>query len=145
MVNSESAASKYLHEVKRGLICPHDSKVLLQQRLEKSIFAFLDDHPEADGEALYLEFGTPEKAAAQLLEDCPEDKLRSEQKKRSQSRFFILGVAVLVVTLSIALSVFWCVKGRYAEVTTTIFITQSKQPDDQSGIGEFTVTHDRKD
>lgn len=96
---------RYLRRVRKCLPCARGQKGRLLSELRADLEAFLEAHPEADAQALELEFGSPRRIATGCLETMEAAELLCQLRFRRGIRGLAYICAALVLTSSIGVTV----------------------------------------
>jgi hypothetical protein len=97
-----SIQKQYYHELKKQLPCSAAQKKLYLAELDRSVTAFVQQHPNAALSDLYTAFGDPHTIADSFLEQADA---QSYQRQLSLTRKIAGGVLSIVAVLAIALGV----------------------------------------
>ena len=99
MKRQNTAARRYLREVRRGLPCSRKRKRAFLETVGRDIEEYLRETPEADYQALVRRFGSPIQIAEDYLEET--DTLEPIRGLRLRRRIYsaVFAAAVLAVTV----------------------------------------------
>lgn len=96
----------YLNAVRRGLEdAPPEDRERLMRRLTEAVSAFLEENPEALEADIVRAFGSPEKCAAELLEECDPVQVAAVRKKR-RMKFYAVIAALVILAVIVLLVLF---------------------------------------
>lgn len=97
MKASDAALRRYFHNIRSWLPCSCKQKRLILAQVKENIFAFREDHPEADMEAIEAQFGSPRQIAAGYVDDMDTPDLLTALRLRK--RIFLAVVAGLLAAM----------------------------------------------
>ena len=100
---SNEAAKAYLNDVAKELSSLPGYKKDLLQKLREEIENYLEEHPEADREALIAEFGSAEEISELWLGSAPAQTVK---RGLSQKKKILLAVLAGIVVIAIILTVY---------------------------------------
>lgn len=97
-------AKKYLRRVNTWLPCTGRLKKQIKEEILTALNRFLEDHPDADYQAIVAQFGTPQQIAASYVDemDTPE-LLHNLLIKQRIVRTVTCGVAAIALIWMIAI------------------------------------------
>lgn len=92
----QSAASRYLKQVRKRLVCSCRQKKEFLTQLEDELFLFSGETEDADWNALVTQFGTPENTADEFMTSLEPEALWKYQRRKTH-----LMIAVVCVTAAL--------------------------------------------
>lgn len=92
-----AALWRYFQSIRSWLPCGYKQKQEILTQVKESIFAFLDDHPDADMTAIEKQFGSPRQIAAAYVDDMDTPALLNALRQRK--RIFLAIIAGLIVAM----------------------------------------------
>ena len=84
MAKQTKQTREYLKQVRRALPCPAALKKQVLTGLGEDISRYIQEHPDADGQALAGVFGTPEQIAQTYIDTLSAEELAAALRKRSK-------------------------------------------------------------
>ena len=106
---SNEAAKAYLNDVAKELSSLPGYKKDLLQKLREEIENYLEEHPEADREALIAEFGSAEEISELWLGSAPAQAVK---RGLSQKKKILLAALAGIVVIAIILTVYLVRRNR---------------------------------
>ena len=106
---SNEAAKAYLNDVAKELSSLPWYKKDLLQKLREEIENYLEEHPEADREALIAEFGSAEEISELWLGSAPAQAVK---RGLSQKKKILLAALAGIVVIAIILTVYLVRRNR---------------------------------
>lgn len=103
-----SPLRKYLCRVRSWLPCPGSMKRMILSDIQDNALVFLQENPEADYAQLEAHFGTPDRLAANYIQDLDTRKLLRELRLKRRITaivFSVLITALLVWTAGVVVAV----------------------------------------
>ena len=97
MKQFDTALRRYFHSIRSWLPCGYKQKQQILAQVKESIFAFREDHPDADMEAIEAQFGSPRQIAAAYVDDMDTPALLAALRIRK--RVFLAVIAGLVAAM----------------------------------------------
>lgn len=102
MAKQTKQTREYLKQVRRALPCPAALKKQVLTGLGEDISRYIQEHPDADGQALAGVFGTPEQIAQTYIDTLSAEELAAVLRKRSKiwrAVIAIVGACALLCVL----------------------------------------------
>lgn len=97
---------RYCRELRRALACVPELRDRTVVQMTDSLEEYLEDHPEADYHQLVQEFGTPEQAAENVLNELDAKQVQQALKRYRWQRTAAIVLAGILIALAIAWAAF---------------------------------------
>lgn len=99
-----AVCTQYIRSIQKALPCSRTEKKQITDALRGTVLTFMEDHPDATVDSLYLSFGTPEQYAKEYLSQLSTETLSHRKRKASLAVVFVaviclVLIAALIVTL----------------------------------------------
>lgn len=95
----------YLHEIASALPAGYPNKKLLLRTLQQNIDDFLEEHPNADWEAVTEHFGSSDDLARSYMEQLSDAELAASYKTH-QRNIFVSTIACLLALIFLILVIY---------------------------------------
>ena len=99
----QKISRRYCRELRRALACAPELQARALGQVTESIEEYLDEHPAADYQELVHAFGTPERAAEEMLGEMDAKQVQQILKKYQWRRVLAIVLAGLLIACAICL------------------------------------------